>query len=97
MEHIQSVCYLDLAGVLGAEFAVVDPNAIPLCILYRSFEFAILFAFEYREWIGDRLRKFWSIGQRAGITYVEDEQDRSLGLKNCDRPCAGMNPPLVVL
>src|ERR1700683_4616029 len=97
MEHIRCVCWLDLTGVLGAEFALVDSDAIPFCIFNCFVEFAVLFSAMNCEWIGDGLRKFWGAGQWAGIADIEDEENRPLGLQDCDGPRAGMNRALVML
>jgi hypothetical protein len=96
-EHVPGFRWLDLTGVLGTEFALVDSNAIPLCILNCSAEFAGLSSAMNCEWIGDGLRKFWGAGQWAGIADIEDEENRTLGLQDCDGPRAGLNRALVTL
>jgi hypothetical protein len=96
-EHVPGNRFLDLTGVLGAEFALLDSNAVPLCILNRFVEFSVLFSAMNCEWIGDGLRKFWGTGQWAGIADIEDEENRPLGLQDCDGPRAGMNRALVML
>ena len=89
--------WLDLTGVLGAEFTLVNSNAIPLCILNRFVEFTVFFSAMKCEWIGDGLRKFWGTGRWAGIADIEDEENRSLGLQDRDGPRAGMNRAPVML
>jgi hypothetical protein len=96
-EHVLGIRWLDLTGVLRAEFALVDSNAIPLRILNRFVEFAVLISEMNCEWIDDGLRKFRGTGQCAGIADIEDEENRTLGLQDCDGPRAGMNCALVTL
>jgi hypothetical protein len=96
-EHVPGIRWLDLTGVLGAEFALVDSNAIPLSVLNSFVEFAVLFTLMNCEWIGDGLRKFWGAGRGSGIADIEDEENRTLGLQDCDGPRAGMNCALVTL
>ena len=75
----------------------MNSNAIPLCIVDRLVEFAILGSLTDCERISDGLRKFWGTGQWAGVADIEDEENRSLGLQDGDGPCAGTNRALILL
>lgn len=57
MKYVLGIHRLNLTGLLGAEFAPVDSNAIPLCILNRFVEFAALCSTKNCEWVGDGRRK----------------------------------------
>jgi hypothetical protein len=96
-ERVPGIRFLDLTGLLGAEFALVDSNAIPLCILNRFVEFAGLFSAMNREWVGDGLRKFWGTDQWTGIADIECEEHRPLGLQDGDGPRAGTNRASILL
>lgn len=52
---------------------------------------------EWIQWIRDGLRKLGGSGQRNCATHVENEQNRPLGLQNCDWPCARMNPAHIAM
>jgi len=73
-----------LTGVLEAEFALVDSNAIPLCILNCFVEFAVLFSTMNREGIGNGRRKFRGVAQGVVSADIENEENRPLGLQDCD-------------
>jgi hypothetical protein len=96
-EHVSGIRWLDLTGVLGAEFAMVDSNAIPLYILNRFVEFVCHASMMNCEWIGDGLRKLRGVARGSGIANIEDEENRPLGLQDCDGPRAGLNRALVTL